>query len=226
MCGRFALPANYEKIENLIPNKKVKIKSEIKSRYNIAPTQMISVISSENPDEVSEFKWGLIPSWSKDDSLASKMINARSETIFEKPSFKNLVMRRRCLIPAGGYYEWKSLGKASKIPFYITPNEDELLTFAGLWDTWKFNDRIIHTTTIITCEPSNDISFIHNRMPVIIKKQNRNQWLELNIKKEDLTSWFIPTEDNYFKYYEVEKHVNNPSFDAELCLQPKKYEIF
>ncbi len=225
MCGRFALSAKTAQLEKLLPGRTVKISAILTNRYNIAPTQNISAIMNANTDELSSLKWGLIPSWAKDDSLASKMINARAETIFEKPSFKNLIVRRRCLIPASGYFEWKiDPSSKGKIPYYIKNSKDELFTFAGLWDSWKNNENeIINSVTIVTCQPNDKLSAIHNRMPVIINPDDRINWLENNLTKTDTDILLLPADPDLFDFYEVDKKVNISSFDSEECVNPKYF---
>lgn len=223
MCGRFALSVKTDQLEKLLPKKNVKVPTNLANRYNIAPTQYIHTLTNDNPNELSSFKWGLIPSWSKDEKLASKMINARSETIFEKPSFRNLILRRRCLIPASGYYEWKAdSNQKHKTPFYIKNVNDELFTFAGLWDSWKNNDNIIiNSVTIITSEPNEKLSFIYNRMPVIINQDDRNLWLDQNLTREETLKLLLPADSDLFDFYPVDDKVNSPSFDSEECIFPK-----
>jgi len=223
MCGRFSLSVKTDQLEKLLPGKLIKIPEVLTNRYNIAPTQYISALTNDNTNELNRLKWGLIPSWAKDDTLASKMINARAETIFEKPSFKNLIVRRRCLIPASGYYEWKiDPNSKGKIPYYIKNSKDEMFTFAALWDSWKNKEnQIINSATIITCEPNEKLANIHNRMPVIIDPDDRINWLGKNLTKEAITKLLIPANSCIFDIYQVDERVNFPAFDSEECILAK-----
>ncbi len=187
MCGRFALTATTKDIEKLLPG--FNADNPFKSRHNIAPTQEIVTALSSEPNRLREVKWGLIPNWSKDIKIASKMINARAETLTEKPSFRQLVNRKRCLIFTDGFYEWQTIPESKKkIPHIIYFKDGMPFTFAGLWDEWKDiqTGTILTTATIITTSANEFMSQIHNRMPVIIDEQFRKDWLDVNIKFTDL----------------------------------------
>lgn len=229
MCGRFALSAKTSQIEKLLPG--LKIDSDINPRYNIAPSQKVKVILNTNPNRILEANWGLLLSWAKDKTLASKIINARVETLLEKPSFKNSFKNKRCLIIADAFYEWKQdrITK-SKIPYLVKMKSGEPFTFAGLWDIWvdKHSDdkQEIISTTIITTEPNELMSEIHNRMPVIIPENLRNVWLDPHtdfIELQKLIS--IPYDSNEMIAYEVSKIVNNPSIDDVVCTFPVNQNI-
>lgn len=224
MCGRFALSAKTSQIEKLMPA--LKIESDIKPRYNIAPTQKVKVILNTKPDEITEAQWGLLPSWAKDKSLASKMINARVETLHEKASFKNSFRNKRCLIIADAFYEWKQVQNfRTKIPYLIKLKSGEPFTFAGLWDLWidreaGVKEEII-STTIITTEPNELMAEIHNRMPVIIPEKLRQVWLDRNSNVEELQRLILkPYDSNEMIAYEVSKLVNNPAYDDISCIYP------
>ncbi len=221
MCGRFALAAKTEDIEKLMPE--LKINNEIVGSYNIAPSRNIYAIIKSEQNKLTELRWGLIPSWAKDPSIGNRIINARAETITEKPAFRNLIKHRRCLIPATGYYEWrKTKGDKGKQPYFIKLKDERLITFAALWDEWAAPDGgIIRSTALITCPASDNITFIHDRMPVIIEKDFRNLWLERNTPLELILEKLKPTDNNKLQYYTVTKAVNNPSFDNEICSQPE-----
>jgi putative SOS response-associated peptidase YedK len=219
MCGRFALSPKTNEVENLMPG--VRVKDEAKTRYNIAPSQnIISILNNKEPEQVF-VKWGLIPNWSKDDSIGYKMINARAETLDEKPSFKQSFLKRRCLIPATGFYEWKKEGK-DKYPYFIKLINDKVFTFAGLWDRWKSADGSeVISATIITTTPNSLMANIHDRMPVIIPEESRLDWL---YGKQDgaefLKSLMGPYPGNEMQAYPVGKFVNSPANDFEECMKP------
>lgn len=219
MCGRFALSATTKDIEKLLPA--LKSNEELKPRYNIAPTQPIAAILNTSPNEISFIRWGLIPFWAKNKSIGNKLINARAETLLEKPSFRNLFKKRRCLIIADGFYEWKKIsGEKRKIPYFIKMKSGEPFVFAGLWDKWKSPDQeLITSATIITTSPNSDIKEIHNRMPVIVLPEDRTRWLSEEINTNHLQHLLIPYPDNELLAYEVSLAVNNPSNDDVSIIQ-------
>ncbi|MDQ1266453.1 MAG: hypothetical protein QG635_1605 [Bacteroidota bacterium] len=188
MCGRFALSAKTKDIEKLIPGIKISIEPGV--RNNIAPTQNISAVLNDGNRELSSVRWGLIPFWSKDMAIGAKLINARAETIAEKPSFRDSFRKRRCAIIASGFYEWKKEeGLSRKTPYFIKMKSGEPFAFAGLWDTWKSGqDSTLISATIITTEPNELIASIHNRMPVILNEESLDLWL--GIGENDKTKLF------------------------------------
>ena len=175
MCGRFTLTANSESIQLAFALESADSWSS--PRYNIAPTQQVAVITDRQPRSLSMFKWGLVPSWAKDPKIGSRMINARAETAHEKPSFRSAFRRRRCLIPADGYYEWLRQGKR-KTPMYIQHAQRNIFAFAGLWESWKDpQGDWLNTCTILTAEANARIQPIHHRMAVIVEPADYNLWL-------------------------------------------------
>ena len=173
MCGRFTF-IDIEDIRERFKTEPI----NLKPNYNVAPTQNVPVILNH---QLSMFRWGLIPSWAKDPSIGHKMINARAETVDEKPSFKHSLQRKRCLIVADGFYEWKKEG-ATKRPHRITLKNKELFGFAGLWDTWKSPlGEIINSCTIITTTHNELMAEIHDRMPVILSRDSERVWLDQSI---------------------------------------------
>src|SRR5579884_5550 len=178
MCGRFRLSRRKELIEQYFGS--APWDDDWEPRYNIAPTQIVPVVwqhPKEPLRQVSLMKWGLIPHWAKEASIAANTINAKSETAAEKPAFRDPLKFRRCLIPADGFYEWKKSG-TSKQPFCFEVNEGELFAFAGLWDGWKDSSgNWIKTCTILTTVPNAVTSAVHDRMPVILSPESYDQWL-------------------------------------------------
>jgi putative SOS response-associated peptidase YedK len=171
-------------------------------------------------------RWGLVPSWSKQEKYGYKMINARAETIAEKPSFRRSLQNRRCLVPATGYYEWRELPesrptKKAKAPMYFTLHGDRPFAFAGLWDVWKrFDGKEIVTFTIITCEPNELVRPIHDRMPVILRPEDESRWLDLaTVAPAELTPLLNPYPSELMKVYEVSKLVNSPKHDTAACIE-------
>lgn len=194
----------------------------VTARYNIAPTQPVAVITNTAPKTLTLQKWGLIPSWSKDPSIASSLINARAETLYEKPSFRTAFKRRRCLIPATGFYEWgKGEGK-TKQPYYIHLADNQIFAFAGLWETWHSPDSdMIETCTIITTEPNDLIRRLHHRMAVILDPPDYELWLSPDeLPPSALMPLLKPYPPENMRYYPVSPLVNNVRNDSPACIKP------
>ncbi len=220
MCGRFILSKPKK-----VKAKELKIKQEevdlLKPRYNIAPSNDIPAILNEGERHIEPLRWGLIPSWAKDETIGQRMINARAETLTEKPSFKGLLHKHRCIIIADGFYEWAESVRG-KQPYLIRLKSTEPFTFAGLWSHWTSpKGEEIRTCTIITCAPNKLMEKIHNRMPVILDAEARDIWLDP--KNEDstvLTELLNPYLEDEMESYPVSKIVNSPINDTEECLKP------
>jgi putative SOS response-associated peptidase YedK len=199
MCGRYALKtdpkviaADFNVAQVMLAGKILtdlshpsapitQITSEaIQHNFNVAPTHQIPIILEfESKVTMAAFSWGLVPSWSKDPSIGSRMINARSETVMEKPSFRSAIGKRRCIIPADGWYEWQKSGAGKKVPHYFSANDETLIGFAGLYESWKRPDGgLLWSCTILTKEATPDISYVHDRMPVFIHRDLRSEWLQ------------------------------------------------
>ncbi len=221
MCGRFTLVADPNDLREAFPW--LNIPTDIQPRYNIAPSQPVAVIPNDGKHTLDYYVWGLIPSWAKDPQIGSRMINARAETLQEKPSFKNAFRRRRCLIPASGFYEWKSIpGQKTKQPMYIRLHEDKPFAFAGLWENWNAPDgsRIL-SCTIITTEPNTLLQDIHNRMPVILPPQAYRAWLDEGEPELDaLQALLQPYPAEALQAYPVSTLVNSPANESPQCIQP------
>ena len=212
MCGRFALTVDIEKIAKTFG---VEPTLNTVRRYNIAPTQNVVSIMRNGEMHLAELRWGLIPSWAKDESIGSRMINARAESLTEKPSFKGLLRSKRCLIIADGFYEWRQ-ENGYKTPMYITMKDSEPFAFAGLWDNWKSPDgQQLRTCTIITTEPNEVVASIHNRMPAILLPEAREAWLDPTIKDEHLLAhWLAPYPSDAMTARAVSRLVNDPKHDS------------
>lgn len=225
MCGRFTNNAKAKDIEKEFKVGKLNAKI-FSDRYNITPSQEIAAVLETGGERiVSNLKWGLIPHWSKDDSFASKLINARAETIAEKPSFRDAFKTHRCIIPATGFYEWDKKSKGTKQPFYFYLKEKEVFGFAGLWSEWtdKESGEVIETCTIITTEPNKVLEAIHDRMPVILKPESYDEWLDEKIDDtEKLQKLLKPYPATQMKSHPVSRLVNSPSENSpELILNSK-----
>jgi len=205
MCGRFSVNIDYEELKGRYPNHKV---VPVKPFFNFAPTMQLPVIIN---DGVINMKWGLIPSWAKDNSFASKMINARSETLLEKPSFKNLVDTNRCIIVSNGFYEWDT---KTKNPYFIYSTNSKIMAFGGLFSSWtNQSNEIIHTFTIITTEPNNTLSKIHHRMPLILNEGDDIKWINNSNNYESVKDLIKSFEDYKIDMYEISTLVNSVKND-------------
>ena len=210
MCGRSTITAP---IEDIMVQYYVDKNTNInyKPIYNAAPMQYIpAIVHSNEGNRLGELRWGLVPNWAKDDKIGSKMINARAETITERPSFNRLITSRRCIIPADGFYEWQQLGGA-KQPYRIVMKNADLFSFAGLYDIWADADgNKLATSTIITTEPNSLMAEIHNRMPVIIGREDEAEWLDReNTDVSALLRLLRPYDANKMRAYPVSYAVGN-----------------
>ena len=225
MCGRFSLSQDFKKILRQFGIDEEPF-SVWKPRYNIAPSDQIPVIfQDEEKIKAGFFKWGLIPHWAKDQKIGYKMINARAETLVEKPSFKSCFKNKRCLIPADGFYEWK-VEAHKKQPYYIHMKDNSPFFFAGLWSLWldsKGND--IHSCTIITGLPNKLIEMLHNRMPVILPTSVCEAWLNpANHNLKDLQKYLKPYPEKDMEIHPVSTIVNSPRNDLPACRKPQTTE--
>ncbi len=223
MCGRFTLT-------NVDPNVIAQAFSldtppqELSPRYNVAPTQPVASVlqNAEHKNQFAWMTWGLIPSWSKDASIASKLINARAETLPEKPSFRSALGKRRCLILADGFYEWKANGKQPKTPMRITLEDGGLFAFAGLYEHWTdpASGEKLTTCTIITTEPNELMASIHNRMPAILPPEHYAAWLDYTVTDSaKVMPLLTPYPANQMAAYPVARLVNNARAEGPELIQ-------
>ena len=219
MCGRYRLSRRRQIVEEYFDTGDSQ--DDWPPRYNIAPTQPVPVIR-QNPKEpireLSLMKWGLIPAWAPNPSVAAQMINARSETAGTKPAFREALKSRRCLIPADGFYEWKRDGK-TKQPYCFEVNDGELFAFAGLWDRWKNPDGTwIETCSILTTTSNAVTSRVHDRMPVILDPEHYDLWLDPGMTKVEAVSDLLrPCDAHLMRCYPVSMRVNHTANDDEEC---------
>ncbi len=223
MCGRYTNAAKKEQIKNEFKVGKLNLSSS-EPRYNIAPQQIIDVVFEPKGERILEqLKWGLVPRWAKDSDIGNRMINARAETITEKPSFREVFQKRRCIIPASGFYEWQKKGTGAKQPFYFYLKEKQVFGFAGLWESWidKESGEELETCTIITTEANDVLKPIHDRMPVILKAESYDEWLDEKIKDTDkLQKLLKPYPSDEMKSHAVSKSVNIPDSDSVELIKP------
>ncbi|MFV1965068.1 MAG: SOS response-associated peptidase [Pirellulaceae bacterium] len=228
MCGRFTLrtPASV-----LIEQFGLDGSPQLKLRFNIAPTQLVAairVLPGESKRHVAMLRWGLVPSWAKDPAMGHRMINARAETAAEKPSFRSAFRRRRCLVLADGYYEWKKVG-SRKQPYYFRLSEGRAFAFAGLWEVWRegeASDDALETCTIMTTEPNELGRPIHDRMPVIIDPENYDEWMDPRMQdRERIEPLLRPYDANQMTAEPVSTYVNNVRNDDAKCIEIQR-ELF
>jgi putative SOS response-associated peptidase YedK len=222
MCGRFTQKSERPDIqlEFYIQG----WQAEPAVSYNIAPSQKAGVIINNGENNIYDtYQWGLVPHWAKDLKIGNNMINAKAETITQKPSFKNPFKNKRCLIPSDGFFEWKKFGE-NKIPYFIFIKDNSLFSMAGLYDEWPGPDnKKLFTFTIITTEANELTAGIHDkkRMPVIIQKKDREEWLDNSKYNEaDLLNFLKPYESKLMYAYEVSSFVNSPKNNSAKCLEP------
>jgi putative SOS response-associated peptidase YedK len=220
MCGRFTLTADLSALQESFPF--VAMPEGLQPHYNIAPTQPVAVVPNDGRNRLDFFVWGLIPSWAKDPSIGSRLINARAETLLEKPSFRTAFRRRRCLVLADGFYEWKQ-AERGKTPMYIRLASGKPFAFAGLWESWNAPDGSnVLSCTIITTQPNEFMAEIHNRMPVILPEQSYSFWLESGEQDaQRLSELLAPYPAQEMQAYPVSPLVNNPKYDAPELIQPR-----
>lgn len=219
MCGRYTLVEISEHLQIRFSFEDIEI--VLDPRYNIAPTQDAPVLILRADTRVlTSMRWGLVPSWAKDKSIGNRMINARAETLAEKPSFKRAFASRRCLIPADGFYEWrKGFGKR-KTPMRFVLRDREPFAFAGLWERWRGGGGDLCTFTIITTSANELIEPVHHRMPAILKQEDENEWLDPEAKPDRLPALLAPYPADRMEAYDVSTVVNAPVNDSPACIEP------
>lgn len=220
MCGRFTLTADLTLLTERFHFDPADL--AYTPSYNIAPSQpILTVINDGTHNRASYLRWGLVPSWAKDPSIGHRMINARAETVAEKPSFRQALQRRRCLILADGFFEWRQSG-STKTPMYIRLHEQPPFAFAGLWDTWYDSTGTpLATCTIVTTAANVLVAPIHHRMPVILSPEAETAWLDRHLTTpEDLIAWLTPYVPEGMEAYAVSPAVNSPRHNAPDCITP------
>ncbi|WP_422124142.1 SOS response-associated peptidase [Planococcus sp. X10-3] len=213
MCGRFALYADYKVILERFDIEQDSFgEEEYVQSYNIAPSQQVAaVVSDGHKNRLGKLQWGLIPPWAKEAKIGYKMINARAETAAEKPSFRNAFKKKRCLIVADAFYEWRKDEKG-KTPMLIGMKSGEPFAFAGLWESWTSPEgETVNSCSILTTKPNKLMASIHDRMPVILSKEAEKIWLDPNVQDiELLKSLLEPFDDGELEAYQVSDEVNSP----------------
>jgi putative SOS response-associated peptidase YedK len=208
MCGRYSV---IPKVQGRSKAAKLLEKHLQEAHYNAAPSQALPVVTNILPDKLQLFSWGLQPFWAKDAKAVKRSINARAETLSEKPSFRKLLTSKRCLVPADGFFEWQ-VTDHGKVPYRILLKSKELFSFAGLWDEWadKETEEVLHTFTIITTEANEVVKPIHDRMPVMLSPEAEELWLDEHESQHELLSLLHPYQATDMKAYPVSPLVNSP----------------
>jgi putative SOS response-associated peptidase YedK len=239
MCGRFTLRASPSVIAEQFSLFET---PSFSARFNIAPTQPVAVVRARpavtpgpSPEsgegrfsdrELVWLRWGLVPGWAKDPEIGSRWINARAETVTEKPAFRSAI-RRRCMVVADGFYEWQQAGR-TKRPYFIHLHDDRPFAFAGLWDAWEGPDHsAMETCTILTTSPNELIRPIHDRMPVILPPEAYSCWLDPAIRDfRKLADLLVPYPSDQIEAYQVDSFVNSPSHDGPRCVERREGLLF
>ena len=221
MCGRYVL----QQPEELQARFQTENSLDLRPSYNVAPSKMMPVVTRNSPNRLTLMKWGLVPSWAKDPKIGFKIINARAEGIEDKPSFRLAVRRSRCLVPASGYYEWKKEGSA-KIPYLFRLKDQELFAFAGLCECWHDAEgKELLTYTIITTAPNELTAEVHDRMPVILKTEDENEWLDSAVNDPDQAVRLLRTYDaEGMESFPVSAKVGSPANNDPSLIVPSPAE--
>lgn len=232
MCGRYVLTFDYNTLVDILKGRfdieNLPQLHQYEPHYNIAPSQQVlSLINHEKSIRIGNLRWGLIPPWAQDEKIGYKMINARGETVHEKPAYRHAFYHRRCLILANGFYEWRREGRM-KIPMFITLKSGDLFAMAGLYSIYynKTGEKI-STCTIITTTPNDLMANIHDRMPVILDKKSEHMWLDTpHTAPDQLRSLLRPLPSEYMTAYQVSSLVNSAKYDSPECIEPFQGTLF
>lgn len=220
MCGRFAFTIPPKVLADTF---EVVEPPALACRYNIAPTQQVFIIRDSDDDRsLSSARWGLVPHWAKDISIGNKMINARAETVHEKPAFRQAIKTRRCIVPASGFFEWVAKPNG-KFPYYITLKDGSPLPLAGIWELWKSSDgNLLESCSILTTMANDLMSPIHDRMPVILPSEEFDFWLDRTVTDPiKLQRLFLPYPAVFMTAWPVSRLVNSPTNDSSDCIKPE-----
>lgn len=216
MCGRYTISTDPAKLAarfNAEPPQQLAT-----PRFNAAPTQQLPVVLDADRS-MQLLRWGLIPHWAEDASIGNKMINARAETIAQKPSFREAFRKRRCLVLADGYYEWQKIA-GGKQPMRFVLNDEGPFAFAGLWETWRQGEEVIRSFTIITTSANATTAPVHDRMPVILLPEHERRWLDPGTDPVELHEMLLPYPDELMRFYPVSKSINSPANEGATLIAP------
>lgn len=223
MCGRFTLRTPMHVLADQFA---VILDAALEPRFNVAPSQLVAVVRVEPESEppgrhLAALRWGLVPSWARDPSIGNRLINARAETAAEKPAFRSAFQRRRCLLPADGFFEWQQRGEGRQ-PYYIQMADERPFAFAGLWEAWQGPDQnAFESCTILTTEANKVVKPIHDRMPVILAEESYEPWLDPSCtNRDELKRFLAPFDAQRMKAHPVSRYVNRPANEGPKCIAP------
>ena len=217
MCGRYALHAHPQVVALQFG---LAAPPELKARYNIAPASQVLVVrAGESAAQAALVRWGLVPRWARDPAIGAKLNNARAESVTEKPSFREAFRKRRCLIPASGFYEWKAEA-GGKQPYYIHPAQGELFALAGLWESWRGPHGVLETCAVITTAANAAMRPIHDRMPVIVAPRDYARWLD-GAPGNDVPELLRPSDPGEIAVRRVSRAVSNARNESEKLIEPE-----
>jgi putative SOS response-associated peptidase YedK len=230
MCGRYSLTSPLDDLVEVFEVSEVALQ-DYRPRFNIAPTQQAPVlVLGSSGLRLGSLRWGLVPFWAEDPRIGNRMINARSESVATMPAFRESFRARRCLVPATGFYEWMASGEAEptsrkgkprKDPFWIHRPDQAPFTFAGLWARWRSPEgERLHTFTILTTRANERLRTLHDRMPVVIRPEDRHTWLSPDTDPAALVALLAPAPDTFFEAWPVSRAVNSPDVDEPICVLP------
>lgn len=219
MLDRFSISASKEELAERFPG--VEITSRYSPRYNAAPGQLLPVVTNQNAQGFSFFYWGTAPKWSQNKTISRKLINAAKEELVEKPIYRKALANRRCLVPADGFYYWKSIGKKSRIPYRIILNKGVLFYMAGLWEEYQDeSDEVIHTFSIITTGSNDLLAPISNRMPAVLSRNHESAWMDRDTSMETLMEMLQPCPSEQMGMYTVSPMIDSKQLDLPSMVKP------
>lgn len=219
MCGRYTLASTVEELARAF---EAATSLDMAARYNVAPGQGVPVVRLANGGErrMELLRWGLVPFWAKDPGIGYKMINARAETVAQQPAYREAFKRRRCLIPADGFYEWEKLPGRGKQPHYFRLHSGEPFAFAGLWERWEGEEGLMESCALITTTPNAAVGAVHDRMPTILPPEEYAAWLDLETPRPDLQALLRPYPAEAMSGHPVSPRVNSPKNDDSQVIEP------
>lgn len=218
MIERYSITASNEQLAERFS---IDVPDYYKPHYNAAPTQLLPIITNDNPEGLSNFYWGTTPEWSKNKTPSEKVINLRAETIMEKPALKRAMMNMRCIIPADGFFSWKKIGKKTMIPHRFVLQKQSLFSIAGIWEEFEDeNGTLTHTFMMLTTAPNELVSIVDDRMPLILDKRNESVWLKKDSPESELASLLTPYPGTEMNFYTVSPRISDLTFDAPSLINP------
>jgi putative SOS response-associated peptidase YedK len=219
MCGRFTLTTTVKDLMEILPA--LQATEAILPRYNIAPSQPILAVANDDPTHLTTLRWGLVPRWASDESIGNRLINARAESLADKPAFRDAFRSRRCLVLADGFYEWKKLPGRQKQPFLMWRPDGKPFAFAGLWDEWRSPQGPLRSCTIVTTDASEQVRELHDRMPAILEPADFDRWLAPEpVDPASLRDLLVPSRHD-LTLTPVSRLVNSPANESAECIEPE-----